>query len=116
MKRLKLTKGDKILVAVYLIILGGSILECFFKKQEELSTHINLCIWIFMSMLWFFLFKVAESRTTRIVESIGKTPEEVNNKAMSSAPSSLSTYEKGVYEEGFKDGVNYIKYETYTSF
>jgi len=30
---------------------------------------------------------------------------------VNSAPSNLNTYEKSVYEEGFKDGFNYAKNE-----
>jgi hypothetical protein len=35
----------------------------------------------------------------------------MGQKALASAPSALNTYEKGIYEEGFKDGVNYLKNE-----
>ena len=44
-------------------------------------------------------------------QAADKTNQEVAQKALSSAPSNLNTYEKSVYEEGFKDGVNYLKNE-----
>jgi hypothetical protein len=51
------------------------------------------------------------SRNDRMLQAADKTNQEIGQKALSSAPSSLNTFEKGVYEEGFKDGVNYIKNE-----
>ena len=111
MKRIKFTTGDKILMSIYGFLLGTEIVNCFFAKPGELQKDINICIWIASSIMWFFGFKMAAGRSDRMIEAGSKPPQEVAQKALSSAPSSLNTYEKSIYEEGFKDGVNYIKNE-----
>ncbi len=46
-----------------------------------------------------------------MIEAADVPASTVGQKALASAPSALNTYEKGIYEEGFKDGVNYLKNE-----
>jgi hypothetical protein len=111
MKRIKFTTGDKVLITIYGLTLIMGIINCYFAKPGELQKDINICIWISSSIMWFFGFKMTSGRTDRLLEAAGKTPSEASQKAVTSAPSHLSTYEKSVYEEGFKDGVNYIKNE-----
>jgi hypothetical protein len=111
MKRIKFTTGDKILLGIYGLTLGMGIISCFFSDPGKLQKDINICIWIASSIMWFFGFKMAAGRSTRLIEAADKTNLEIGQKALSSAPSSLNTYEKSIYEEGFKDGVNYIKNE-----
>ena len=111
MKRIKFTTGDVILMSIYGLTLAMGITSCFFAKPGELQKDINICIWISSSIMWFFGFRMVASRNDRMLQAADKTPSEVGQKALSSAPSSLNTFEKGVYEEGFKDGVNYIKNE-----
>jgi hypothetical protein len=111
MKRIKFTTGDKILLGIYGLTLAIGITSCFFSDPGELQKNINICIWIASSIMWFFGFKMAAGRSDRLIEAADKTSSEIGQKALSSAPSSLNTFEKGVYEEGFKDGVNFIKNE-----
>ena len=111
MKRIKFTTGDVILMSIYGLTLTMGIITCFFSDPGELGKNVNICIWISSSIMWFFGFKLAAGRNDRMFEAADKTPQEIGQKALSSAPSSLNTYEKGVYEEGFKDGVNYLKNE-----
>lgn len=111
MKKIKFTTGDVILMTIYGLALSSEVITCFFSKPGELHQHINQAIWILASAAWFYLYKLVSSRNDRMIEAADKTNQEVGQKALSSAPSNLNTYEKGVYEEGFKDGVNYIKNE-----
>ena len=111
MKRIKFTTGDKILMTIYGLTLTMGIINCFLSDPGELQRNINICIWISSSIMWFFGFKMASGRNDRLIESVNKTNQEIGQRALSSAPSHLTTYEKGLYEEGFKDGVNYIKNE-----
>jgi len=111
MKKIKFTTGDKILLGIYGYLITMEIINCFISDSGELHHNINMSIWIASSIMWFFGFKLAESRSDRLIEAADKTPHEIGQKALSSAPSSLNTYDKSVYEEGFKDGVNYIKNE-----
>jgi hypothetical protein len=111
MKRIKFTTGDKILMSIYGLTLTMGIINCFLSDPGELHHNINMSIWITSSMYWFFGFKMAASRSDRFIEAADKTTQEIGQKALSSAPSNLNTYEKSLYEEGFKDGVNYIKNE-----
>jgi len=111
MKRIKFTTGDKILLGIYGLTLTMGIINCFLSDPGELQKDINTCIWIASSIMWFFGFKMAAGRSDRLIVAADKTPQEIAQKALSSAPSTLSTYEKSLYEEGFKDGVNYIKNE-----
>ena len=115
MKRIKFTTGDKILMTIYGLTLTMGIINCFLSDPGELQRNINICVWIASSIMWFFGFKMASGRSTRLIESVNKTNQEIGQRALSSAPSHLTTYEKGLYEEGFKDGVNYIKNEMNSS-
>jgi hypothetical protein len=98
-------------MGIYGLTLTVGIINCFLSDPGELHQNINICIWITSSIMWFFGFKMATGRSDRLIVAADKTPQEIGQKALSSAPSSLNTFEKGVYEEGFKDGVNYIKNE-----
>ena len=111
MKRIKFTTGDKVLMTIYGLTLTMGIINCFLSDPGELQRNINICIWIASSIMWFFGFKMATSRNDRMFVAADKTSSEIGQKALNSAPSSLNTYEKSIYEEGFKDGVNYIKNE-----
>ena len=111
MKRIKFTTGDKILMSIYGLTLTMGIINCFLSDPEELGQHVNTCIWITSSIAWFFGFRMVASRNDRMLQAADKTNQEIGQKALSSAPSNLTTYEKSLYEEGFKDGVNYIKNE-----
>ena len=111
MKRIKFTTGDKILMTIYGLTLTMGIINCFLSDPGELQKDINTCIWIASSIMWFFGFRMVASRNDRMFQAADKTNQEIGQKALSSAPSTLSTYEKSLYEEGFKDGVNYIKNE-----
>ena len=109
MKRIKFTTGDVILMSIYGLTLTMGIINCFLSDPGDLQKDINICIWIASSIMWFFGFKMATSRNDRMFVAADKTSSEIGQKALNSAPSSLNTYEKSIYEEGFKDGVNYIK-------
>ena len=111
MKRIKFTTGDVILMSIYGVCLSMQIINCFLSDPKELGQNVNICIWITSSIMWFFGFKMATGRNDRMFQAADKTNQEIGQKALSSAPSNLNTYEKGVYEEGFKDGVNYLKNE-----
>lgn len=111
MKRIKFTTGDVILMTIYGLTLTIGIINCFLSDPGELGQHVNTCIWITSSIAWFFGFRMVASRNDRMFQAADKTPQEIGQKALSSAPSHLTTYEKGIYEEGFKDGVNYLKNE-----
>ena len=115
MKRIKFTTGDKILMGIYGVCLSMQIINCYLSDLKELHQNINICIWITSSIAWFFGFRMVASRNDRMIEAADKTPQEIGQKALSSAPSNLNTFEKGVYEEGFKDGVNYLKNEMNSS-
>jgi hypothetical protein len=111
MKKIKFTTGDKILMSIYGLTLTMGIINCFLSDPGELHQNITTCIWITSSIMWFFGFRMVASRNDRMIDAADKTSSEIGQKALSSAPSNLNTYEKSVYEEGFKDGVNYIKNE-----
>jgi hypothetical protein len=115
MKRIKFTIGDKFLMTIYGLTLTMGIINCFLSDPGELQRNINICIWISSSIMWFFGFKMASGRNDRLIQAADKTNQEIGQRALSSAPSHLTTYEKGLYEEGFKDGVNYIKNEMNSS-
>jgi hypothetical protein len=111
MKKIKFTTGDKILMSIYGLTLTMGIINCLLSDPGELHQNITACIWITSSIMWFFGFRMVASRNDRMIDAADKTSQEIGQKALSSAPSNLNTYEKSVYEEGFKDGVNYIKNE-----
>ena len=111
MKRIKFTTGDVILMSIYGLTLTMGIINCFLSDPGDLQKDINICIWIASSIMWFFGFKMASTRNDRLIQAADKTNQEIGQRALTSAPSNMSTYEKSVYEEGFKDGVNYIKNE-----
>ena len=111
MKRIKYTTGDLILLSIYGICLTTGISECFTAKTGELHKNINICIWVVASISWFFGYKLVQSRLNRVIEAADKSSTMIEYKAMSSAPSEFTTKEKTVYEEGFKDGINYLKNE-----
>lgn len=111
MKRIKFTTGDKFLMTIYGLTLTMGVINCFLSDPGELQRNINICIWISSSIMWFFGFKMASGRNDRLIQAADKTNQEIGQRALTSAPSNMSTYEKSVYEEGFKDGVNYIKNE-----
>jgi len=111
MKKIKFTTSDKILLGVYGLTLTMGIINCFLSDPGELQKDINICIWISSSIMWFFGFRMMASRIDRMFQAADKTSQEIAQKALSSAPSNMTTYEKSLYEEGFKDGVNYIKNE-----
>lgn len=83
----------------------------FTSEDGEMNQNINICIWITSSIMWYHLFNLAKGKLKRTNEIIQQPKNMVEMKALNSAPSNLSTYEKGIYEEAFKDGVNYIKTE-----
>jgi hypothetical protein len=111
MKRIKFTRLDKALMVIYTISLAAGVVGCFFAKPGELAIRIPTCIWILNAIAMLYGFKAVSARVTRLLEAANKIPSEIGQKAVNSAPSNLNTYEKGVYEEGFKDGVNYIRNE-----
>ena len=111
MKRIKFTVGDVILMGIYGLTLVMNLINCFLSDPKELHLNINICLWVTATIMWFFGFKMATSRNDRMFVAADKTSSEIGQKALNSAPASLNTYEKSIYEEGFKDGVNYIKNE-----
>ena len=111
MKRIKFTTSDVVLMAIYGLALTIGISRCFLSDPGELHQNINVCIWVTSSIMWWFRYKLVASRFDRIIQAADKTPREVAQKSLSSAPSTLSSYENGIYDEGFKDGVNFIKNE-----
>ena len=111
MKRIKYTTGDLILLSIYGICLTTGISECFTAKTGELHKNINICIWVVASITWFFAYKLVQARLNRFIDVVDKSPTTIEYKAMSSAPSEFTTMEKRAYEEGFKDGINYLKNE-----
>ena len=111
MKRIKFKTSDVVLMAIYGLALTTGIIKCILSDEADLHQNIIVCIWIASTIGWFFGFKMASSRFDRMFQAADKTNQEIGQKALSSAPSILSTYESSIYDEGFKDGVNYIKNE-----
>jgi hypothetical protein len=93
------------------LALTTGIIKCILSDEADLHQNIIVCIWVTSSIMWWFRYKLVAYRFDRIIQAADKNPKEVAQKALSSAPSTLSTYENGIYDEGFKDGVNYIKNE-----
>jgi hypothetical protein len=81
------------------------------SEGSERHQNINLAIWITSTAMWSHLFRVAKHKKDLLVDAADIPASTVGQKALASAPSALNTYEKAVYEEGFKDGVNYVKKE-----
>jgi hypothetical protein len=81
------------------------------SEGSERHQNINLAIWITSTAMWSHLFRVTKHKKDLLVDAADIPASTVGQKALASAPSALNTYEKGIYEEGFKDGVNYIKKE-----
>ena len=111
MKRIKFKTSDVVLMGIYGLALTTGISRCILSDEADLHQNIIVCIWIASTIGWFFGFKMVSSRFDRIIQAADKTNQEIGQKALSSAPSILSTYESSIYDEGFKDGVNYIKNE-----
>jgi hypothetical protein len=111
MKRIKFTTRDVVLMVMHGLVLTTGIIKCILSDEAELHQNIIVCIWIASTIMWWFIYKLVASRFDRIIQAADKNPKEVLQKSLSSAPSTLSTYECGIYDEGFKDGVNYIKNE-----
>ncbi len=59
--------------------------------------------------IWFRIQR--RHKKDQLVDAADIPASTVGQKALTSAPSNLTTYEKAIYEEGFKDGVNYVKKE-----
>lgn len=111
MKRIKFKTSDVVLMGIYGLALTTGISRCILSDEADLHQNIIVCIWVTSSIMWWFRYKLVASRFDRIIQAADKNPKEVSQKSLSSAPSILSTYENGIYDEGFKDGVNYIKNE-----
>jgi hypothetical protein len=111
MRRIKFKTSDVVLMGIYGLALTTGIIKCILSDEADLHQNIIVCIWIASTIGWFFGFKMASSRFDRMFQAADKNPKEVLQKSLSSAPSILSTYESSIYDEGFKDGVNYIKNE-----
>ena len=111
MKQIKFTTSDVVFLTLQGMVFSITIIECFFAQPGHLQDKINMAIWILLSAGYFLLYKKVDARGDRVIEAADKNPAEIGRKAVSSAPSTLNTYEKGIYEEGFKDGVNYVKNE-----
>jgi hypothetical protein len=77
----------------------------------EVATHLGVITWTLSATGWFIYSKMVESKVERLKKAREINHNEVATKAITSAPSQLNTYEKGIYEYGFKDGVNYYKKE-----
>lgn len=102
---------EKILMGVYFLSLGGAIATAVMSEDGELHQNINLCIWIISTMMWSHIYIMMKSKRDKLIEAADAPTNVVGQKALASAPSALNTYEKGIYEEGFKDGVNFLKNE-----
>jgi len=109
MKKITYSTGDLILMGIYGLSLIGAITLAVTSEGSEMHQNINLAVWITSTAMWFHLYKVTKNKKDQLVDAADIPASTVGQKALSSAPSALNTYEKGVYEEGFKDGVNYIK-------
>ena len=102
---------EKILMGVYILSLAAGITTAFMSEGSELHQNINICIWIISTMMWSHAYIMMKHKRDNLIEAADAPANVVGQKALASAPSALNTYEKGVYEEGFKDGVNFIKNE-----
>lgn len=102
---------EKILMGVYFLSLGGAVATAVMSEGRELHQNINLCIWISSSIMWSHIYIMLRHKRDNLIEAAAVPANVVGQKALASAPSPLNTYEKGVYEEGFKDGVNFLKNE-----
>jgi hypothetical protein len=102
---------EKILMGVYFLSLGGAIATAVMSEDGELHQSINLCIWITSTIMWSHIYITLRHKRDNMIEAADVPASTVGQKALASAPSALNTYEKGIYEEGFKDGVNYLKNE-----
>lgn len=109
--KIKFTTGDMILMSVYGLCLLMQTINCFLSDPGELHQNINICIWISSTIIWFILYKRTAFKQHSITQAADVPAKVVGQKALASAPSSLNTYEKGIYEEGFKDGANFVKNE-----
>jgi|Laugresu1bdmlbdd_1035124.scaffolds.fasta_scaffold66093_1 hypothetical protein len=109
MKRKMYSTGNLILMGIYGLSLIGAIALAVVTEGSERHQNINLAVWITSTAMWYHLFKVTKHKRDQLVDAADIPASTVGQKALTSAPSNLTTYEKGVYEEGFKDGVNYIK-------
>ena len=102
---------EKILMGVYILSLAAGITTAFMSEGSELHQNINICIWIASTMMWSHAYIMMKNKRDNLIEAADAPANAVGQKALASAPSALNTYEKGIYEEGFKDGVNFIKNE-----
>ena len=111
MKKKVYSTGDLILMGIYGLSLIGAITLAVVSEGSERHQNINLAIWITSTAMWSHLFRVTKHKKDQLVDAADIPASTVSQKALASAPSALNTYEKGIYEEGFKDGVNYVKKE-----
>ena len=111
MKKLNLTFGDKLLIAIYGLSLAAGITGCFFSESGELHQRINICIWILNTIMWFIGFKMVKAKLDNMKDAADIERRTAAQKAVTSAPSSFTTHDKTVYEIGFLDGVDFIKNE-----
>lgn len=114
MKKKAYKSHEKILMGVYILSLSGAITIAFMSEEWELHQSINLCIWITSTIMWTHNYITMRYKRNNLIEVVN-TRGNVGLKALTSAPSALNTYEKSIYEEGFKDGVNYLKSEITTA-
>ncbi len=115
MKRKMYSTGNLILMGIYSLSLVGAITLAVVTEGTERHQNINLAIWITSAAMWLHLFRVAKYKRDVMMDAADIPASTVGQKALTSAPSNLTTYEKGIYEEGFKDGVNYVKNELNSS-
>jgi len=107
--------GNLILMGIYGLSLVGAITLAVVTEGSERHQNINLAVWITSTAMWFHLYKVTKHKKDLLVDAADIPASTMGQKALTSAPSALNTYEKGIYEEGFKDGVNYVKKELNTT-
>jgi hypothetical protein len=98
------------------VLLGLSVLSIISNTVHivstgEVATHLGVITWTLSATGWFIYSKMIESKVERLKKAREIDHKEAAIKAVTSAPSELNTYEKGIYEFGFKDGVNYVKKE-----
>ncbi len=115
MKRKMYSTGNLILMGIYGLSLVGAITLAVVTEGSERHQNINLAVWITSTAMWFHLYKVTKHKKDLLVDAADIPASTMGQKALTSAPSALNTYEKGIYEEGFKDGVNYVKKELNTT-
>lgn len=109
MTKIKLNSLDYVLIVLSIMGIISAATRMIDKGNYD-SNIATIC-WILTAMGWFYLSKLHESRIDRLKSRKEPDHKDVATKAITSAPSQLNTYEKGIYEYGFKDGVNYYKKE-----